>query len=53
MLASGEKAKAIAEALELSVATVRTHLRNIYAKTETNGQVELIALLNDRRDIAS
>ena len=52
MLADGEKAKGIADALHLSVATVRTHLRNIYAKTQTAGQVELIALLNDRKETA-
>lgn len=45
LLAAGAKARDIAEALRLSVATVRTHLRNIYAKTGTSGQVELISVI--------
>ena len=46
LLAAGDKAKDIAEVLGVSVATVRTHLRNIYAKTNTSGQIELIAVIN-------
>ena len=46
MLASGDKAKDIADVLGVSIATVRTHLRNIYAKTETSGQIELVAVIN-------
>lgn len=45
LLGTGTKAKEIATELRLSVPTVRTHLRNIYAKTDTGGQVELLALL--------
>lgn len=47
LLVAGQKAKDIAEELNLSVTTVRTHLGNIYSKTQTAGQVELIALIND------
>lgn len=47
LLVTGQKAKDIGETLRLTVPTVRTHLRNIYAKTQTGGQVELIALVND------
>lgn len=45
LLADGQTAKQIAEDLDLSVSTVRTHLRNIYSKTNTTGQVNLIALI--------
>lgn len=47
LLVTGKKAKDIGETLRLSVPTVRTHLRNIYSKTQTGGQVDLIALVND------
>lgn len=47
LLVAGKKAKDIGETLRLSVPTVRTHLRNIYSKTQTRGQVDLIALVND------
>jgi len=47
LLVTGKKAKDIGETLRLSVPTVRTHLRNIYSKTQTRGQVDLIALVND------
>lgn len=50
LLAAGEKAKDIAEVLEISIPTVRTHLRNIYAKTETSGQVDLLAAIGAERD---
>ena len=46
MLVTGEKAKDIAEMLGISIATVRTHLRNIYSKTGASGQVELISIIN-------
>ncbi len=49
LLAIGTKAKDIAATLELSVPTIRTHLRNIYAKTSTSGQLELITVINDSR----
>ena len=48
LLFDGMKARDIADALGLSVPTVRSHLRNIYGKTETSGQVELIAVINAR-----
>jgi DNA-binding NarL/FixJ family response regulator len=51
LLARGEKARDIAEALSLTVSTVRSHLRNIYAKTETSGQVELISVINERKGL--
>lgn len=47
LLVSGQKAKEIGETLTLSIPTVRTHLRNIYSKTQTGGQVELIAMVNN------
>lgn len=53
LLAAGQKAKAIAVELGVSVATVRTHLRNIYAKTDTGGQVELITLISDNNGLAA
>lgn len=43
-LSNGLAPKSIAQTLGLSVATVRTHLRNLYSKTGTDGQVSLIAL---------
>lgn len=46
LLAAGDKAKDIAEVLGVSITTVRTHLRNIYAKTNTSGQIELLAVIN-------
>lgn len=50
MLVDGFNAGGIAEALGLSMPTVRSHLRNIYAKTETSGQVELLAVINGRNN---
>ncbi|MFD2739582.1 LuxR C-terminal-related transcriptional regulator [Sulfitobacter aestuarii] len=44
LLLRGDKAAQIATALNLRVATVRSHLRSIYAKSGTDGQVALIAL---------
>lgn len=48
MLVDGMSARGIADALGLSMPTVRSHLRNIYAKTETSGQIELLAVVNTR-----
>ncbi len=41
-LAEGRSPSQIAEALGIAVGTVRVHLRNVYAKTETAGQRELV-----------
>lgn len=41
-LAKGITAEAIAKDLDISVATVRTHTRNIYAKMDIHSQPELI-----------
>lgn len=49
MLGGGTKARDIAESLGISIPTVRSHLRNLYAKTETSGQVELVNLINGAR----
>lgn len=46
LLAAGQKATEIAALLNISIATVRSHLSNIYAKTGTAGQFEILALLN-------
>ena len=48
LVADGLRAKAIAQKLGCSVPTVRTHLRNLYAKTGAEGLVELVRLLNTR-----
>lgn len=45
LLLAGAKPKEIAEALKVSIPTVRSHLRNLYAKTETSGQLELVAAI--------
>jgi len=42
-LMQGQSVEAIAEALAMSVYTVRTHLQSLFAKTGTNRQGELIA----------
>ena len=41
----GQGVKPIADQLELSANTVRTHLHNIFAKTRTHRQAELVGLL--------
>jgi DNA-binding CsgD family transcriptional regulator len=38
----------IAEELSISLSTVRTHLRHVFAKTDTHRQAELVRLLLDR-----
>ncbi|WP_417208467.1 helix-turn-helix transcriptional regulator [Antarctobacter sp.] len=45
LLVGGDTAKDIADTLNLSVATIRTHLHNTYAKTGADGQVQLVALI--------
>lgn len=49
-LAAGRRAKEIALALGVSVATVRTHLSRIYQKTGTEGQVSLLSRLAARAE---
>lgn len=44
-LAQGITAEIIASELDISVATTRTHMRNIYAKTGVHSQPELIRLI--------
>ena len=46
LLAAGQKATDIAKLLNVSIATVRSHLSSIYAKTGTAGQFEILALIN-------
>ena len=46
LLGAGQKAVGIAELMGISITTVRSHLRNIYIKTNTTGQFEVIALIN-------
>lgn len=42
LLKRGLRPAAVRKELEVSQSTLRTHLRNIYAKTETEGQVDLV-----------
>ena len=42
LLGVGLTARLISERLGITEATVRSHLRNIYAKTSTSGQYELL-----------
>ena len=51
MLGNGLMVQAVAKELALSEATVRTHLRNIYSKTECNSLAELVFRLMDGRSI--
>lgn len=50
LLSRGLSVAAVTEELSISDATIRTHLRNIYAKTETGGLAELVFCLISRRD---
>ena len=43
-LANGLSTEAAAEALDISIATLRTHLQRIYAKTGTHTQGGLVRL---------
>ncbi|MGI3164660.1 response regulator [Pseudooceanicola sp. 200-1SW] len=45
LLASGLRSDAIAETLGVSPATVASHLKSVFAKTETHRQTDLVALL--------
>jgi DNA-binding CsgD family transcriptional regulator len=49
LLSRGLSMHGVAEALSLSEATIRSHLRSIYAKTETSGLAELVFHLLERR----
>ncbi|TMM54632.1 helix-turn-helix transcriptional regulator [Sulfitobacter sabulilitoris] len=46
LLAGGLKPREMAQELNVSIATIRTHLRNVYAKTGASGQVEVMARLH-------
>lgn len=46
LLAAGQKPADIARLMGISITTVRSHLSNIYTKTKTSGQFEIIALIN-------
>ena len=47
LLAKRESAEEIAESLVVSVATVRTHIRNIYAKMDVHSAKEFHALVEE------
>lgn len=49
LLSRGLSMHGVAEALSLSDATIRSHLRSIYAKTETAGLAELVFHLLENR----
>lgn len=51
LLGSGLMVQAVAKELALSEATVRTHLRNIYSKTECTSLAELVFRLMDGKSI--
>ena len=44
-LVDGDSLPAVARSLGLSVETIRTHVRNIYAKTEVSSRAELFSLV--------
>ena len=50
MLAAGQNKNEISEALVLSPLTVKTHIRNIYAKLGVHTQRELIELVQEGRE---
>jgi DNA-binding CsgD family transcriptional regulator/PAS domain-containing protein len=49
LLAEGAALTDVARRLGMQVGTVRVHLRNVFAKTGTNRQAELVALFNRLR----
>jgi DNA-binding NarL/FixJ family response regulator len=51
MLGNGLMVQAVAKELSLSEPTIRTHLRNIYAKTGCNSLAELVFRLMDGKSI--
>ena len=44
LLGRGESAEAVARQLAVSRSTVKTHLRNIFSKTGTSRQADLVRL---------
>ena len=45
LIADGRSMPEICETMEITVNTARTHLKRIFAKTDTNRQTELLKLL--------
>lgn len=52
MVASGRTNQAIAAALEISVWTVSTHLRRIFAKLAVSSRAEMVAHLREATELA-
>lgn len=48
LLAQGRNAKSISDAMVLSTNTVKSHMRNVYAKIGVHSQQELIDSINER-----
>jgi DNA-binding NarL/FixJ family response regulator len=46
-ISSGFSPAEIAEKLSLSIATIRSHIRNIYKKLEVNNQIQLLKKTNE------
>ncbi len=46
MVSEGASNKLIARQLDISLSTVKTHLRNIFAKTEVVNRTELVSNLD-------
>lgn len=53
LLLKGYSYKKIGEELFISLSTVKTHIRNIYQKTEVNNKIELLNLLNTWNPVLS
>ena len=53
LLAEGATLAEVARHLGMQVGTVRVHLRSVFAKTGTNRQAELVALLGRLRPVAT
>jgi len=49
LLVDGNEYKSIAEKLYISLATIQTHVKNIYRKTGVNSKIELVNLLRSNR----
>ena len=50
MLAKGMSAQQIADALVISIHTVRAHVRKIHAKLEVSNRTQIIELVEQKRD---